>query len=327
MFQIAGTTTAPSLLQTMFPVPTLDGNLVVGPGAPGGMVLVQPPSAVSASQRQDSDAKDQCVDAMMTDSVSGPGPGPGPGPCAATAGADNVALASSHTGSMVTAAAPCVQMVQAVPPQAQFFLLQQNPTYLVSEVSQYQSPSLTPIQTPVPPSTPVPASNSIAPIFPETTQLSSQFVGSQGGPYVPPMNQLPSSNNCLSLAEGQGQQTLKFDSLASQPQPTSVPPMHVLTSPPETSDNHSYKGEVPSIEQKSSMNVTEDSKLLLNENSSVSVTGTSTPFGMSSEASSRRASVDQELVLPKAGLELCPLPLSPSTSPQVHVLGCHTGIF
>ncbi|XP_034255000.1 serine/threonine-protein kinase WNK2-like isoform X6 [Thrips palmi] len=43
LLEMGATTTAPSLLQTMFPVPTLDGNLVVGPGAPGGMVLVQRP--------------------------------------------------------------------------------------------------------------------------------------------------------------------------------------------------------------------------------------------------------------------------------------------
>lgn len=328
---MAGTATAPSLLQTMFPVPTLDGNLVVGPGGAGGMVLVQPSSAISTSSRQDNDTRDQYVDAMVSENVSS-----GSVPvCGANAGADNVALASSHPPSMLSAATPCVQMVQAVPPQAQFFLLQQNPTYLVSEVPQYQSPSLTPIQTPVPPSTPVPASNSITPIFPETSQLSSQFLGTQGSPYLTPVSQLPPVNTCIS-AEGQGPQTLKYDSPPSQQQSSSVPPVHVYTSPPETLDSHSYKGEAPRLdsnsdaEQKSCLNITltEDPKQLLNENSSVSdhqmsVTGTSTPFGMSSEASSRRASMDQEHVLPKSGLELCPFSLSRSTSPQVHVLWWH----
>ncbi|KAE8743997.1 hypothetical protein FOCC_FOCC009363 [Frankliniella occidentalis] len=57
LLEMTGTATAPSLLQTMFPVPTLDGNLVVGPGAHGGMVLVQPAVPTQPHLRaQDSEA-------------------------------------------------------------------------------------------------------------------------------------------------------------------------------------------------------------------------------------------------------------------------------
>ncbi|XP_026281100.1 serine/threonine-protein kinase WNK1 isoform X3 [Frankliniella occidentalis] len=327
LLEMTGTATAPSLLQTMFPVPTLDGNLVVGPGAHGGMVLVQPAVPTQPHLRaQDSEAGqtggEQSINTVAADNVSCASVQV----CGATAGAENVALASAQPSSMLSSACgpPCVQMVQTVGPQPQFFLVQQNSAYLVSDVgkvpkvAQYQSPSLTPIQTPVPPSTPVPASNTITPVFPDSTHLSGQFQVNQGSPYLTPAN-------CPQSAEAQGQQlssALKYhyDSPSLHQHPTSIPPVHIYTPSPESVDLQSVNREVNisrgldvvcDTEPNRCLSIREDLKQAPVENGSVSEiklsnTGTSTPYGVGSEASSRRASVDQD-----------PIVLKCSASPQL----------